>query len=265
MSTAAVRSLAGVTAAVLAGGLGTRLRPAVADRPKVLAPVLGRPFVAHLLDSLVAAGVRRIVLLTGWRGDEVRRALGDRHGDAELAYSEEPAPLGTGGALRRAAAVLDSSPILLLNGDSYFGADLGAFAAFHRRRCADASLALTRVADAGRYGRVDASPAGRVTAFAEKAAGGGPGWVNAGVYLIRRRLVEEIPPGRPLSLERDLLPAWAATWAVYGRKAAGPFLDVGTPESYAAAGDFFAALAAAPRPPAAAPAGPPAKPTFTRF
>src|SRR5437660_12761457 len=92
----------GMSAAILAGGLGTRLRPAVADRPKVLAPACGRPFLAHLLDRLEAAGVRRTVLLTGHRGAQVREALGERHGGMALAYSEEPSPLGTGGGLRLA-------------------------------------------------------------------------------------------------------------------------------------------------------------------
>jgi NDP-sugar pyrophosphorylase family protein len=227
------------TAAVLAGGLGTRLRPAVGDLPKVLAPVRGRPFLAHLLDRLAAAGVRRTVLLTGYRAGEVRAALGSEHGGMALDYFEERSPLGTGGSLRLALPHLDSPTILLLNGDSYCGLDLAAFAASHRDRGAGASLALIRVDDAGRYGRVRTS-GGRVTAFAEKQAPGRPGWINAGVYLIERRLAEAIPAGRPVSLERELLPVWVAQSHVFAHRAMGPFLDIGTPESYAAAEEFFA-------------------------
>jgi NDP-sugar pyrophosphorylase family protein len=236
--------LTGVTAAVLAGGLGTRLRPAVADRPKVLAAVAGRPFLAYLLDALAAVGVRKTVLLTGYRSEQVSSALGERHGEMELFYSEEPSPLGTGGALRAALPHFDSESILLLNGDTYFGMDLAAFAAFHRRRHADVSLALTAVDDAGRFGKVVVAPDGRVTAFEEKNAAGRPGWINAGVYLLERSLLEDIPAGRPLSLERDLLPNWIAARAVFGRRTRAAFLDIGTPESFAAAADFLAAAGA---------------------
>ena len=121
-----------VTAAILAGGLGTRLRPAVADRPKVLAPVGGRPYLTYLLDQLAGAGVREVVLLTGYAADEVRDALGDRYGRMRLRYSVEPAPLGTAGALRLALPLLAAPAVLLLNGDSYCDADLGAFRRSHR-------------------------------------------------------------------------------------------------------------------------------------
>jgi NDP-sugar pyrophosphorylase family protein len=235
------------TAAILAGGLGTRLRPAVADRPKALAPVAGRPFITYLLDQLEADFVRRVVLLTGYRGDQVRQELGERYGRLTLAYSPEPSPLGTGGALRAALPMIDSPTVLALNGDSYCGVDLAAFAASHRRRGAGASLVLTRVDDAGRYGRVETGRGGRVTAFAEKRAGGGPGWVNAGVYRIERRLLEAAPAGRPASLERDWLPAWVAAGEVCGCGSAAPFLDIGTPETYAAAAAFFLGLSAVRR------------------
>ncbi len=237
--------LSGVTAAILAGGLGTRLRSAVADRPKVLAPVAGRPFAAYLLDSLAAAGVRRAVLLTGFRGDQVRLTLGNRFGEMELAYSEEASPLGTGGALRAALDQLDSDTIILLNGDSYCRVGLAAFLAFHRRRRAEASMALVRVENAARFGRVTTALGGRVTAFAEKEATRRPGWINAGVYLLKRSLISEIPTDRPISLERDLLPGWIRRRTVYGRRGREPFLDIGTPKSYAAAADFLAAHPAA--------------------
>jgi D-glycero-alpha-D-manno-heptose 1-phosphate guanylyltransferase len=246
MTEPAPRKLSGVTAAVLAGGLGTRLRTALDDRPKVLAPVGGRPFLAYLLDALDAAGVPRIVLLIGYRGDQVRRELGNQYGGAELVYSNESSPLGTGGALREAMPLFDTQTLLLLNGDSYFGVDLPAFLRFHRHRRADLSLSLTRVDDAGRFGRVETDHNGRVTAFAEKQAAGRAGWINAGVYLMERRLLEIVPAGRPVSLEQELLPAWIDDKAVYGRRRSGAFLDVGTPESYALAESFCRNIASAP-------------------
>jgi D-glycero-alpha-D-manno-heptose 1-phosphate guanylyltransferase len=236
-----------VTAAVLAGGLGTRLRSALEDQPKVLAPVSGRPFLAYLLDLLAAASFKRVVLLTGYKSEQVESAFGDYYRGIKLVYSAETSPLGTAGALGAALPLLNSSTILLLNGDSYCGVDLNAFSAFHRGRCADASLALTRVDDASRYGRVRTTATGRVTVFAEKQSARGSGWINAGAYLFERRLIEEVSPGRSVSLEREMLPHWIRNRAVFGHRRARPFLDIGTPESYSAAAAFLRTIGKARR------------------
>ena len=225
-----------VTAAILAGGLGTRLRPVVGDRPKVLAPVAGRPCLTYLLDQLAGAGVRKVVLLTGHGAGQVRAALGERYEGMRLVYSAEPAPLGTGGAPRLALAHLTAPMVLLLNGDSYCDVDLAAFRRSHR---AGTSVVLTRVADASRFGRVRLGADDRVVGFEEKGAARGRAWVNAGVYLIDRALIEEVPPARPVSLEHDLLPGWVAGRRVRGYRCSGRFLDIGTPPSYAEAADFF--------------------------
>jgi NDP-sugar pyrophosphorylase family protein len=239
-----VPNFADVSVAVLAGGLGTRLRPVVADRPKVLAPVAGRPFLYRLLDRLCRYAVREVVLLAGHRADQIRAALGDRYGEMRLAYSVEDRPLGTAGAVRLALPLLASSPVLLLNGDSYTEADLDAFRREHEVTDAAASLVLCRVADPSRFGSVAVDDRGRVLRFVEKQAPApGPpraGWINAGVYLLRRDLIADLPPGQPLSLERDVLPAWVERGAVHGYRDEGRFLDIGTPESYAAAEEFFA-------------------------
>jgi NDP-sugar pyrophosphorylase family protein len=234
-------SLADVTAAVLAGGLGTRLRAAVADRPKVLAPVHGRPYLAYLLDQLAAAGVRAAVLLTGYQAGRVRSAFGDAHAGMRLAYSPEPVPLGTAGALRHALPLLSSPTVLVMNGDSYCDVALPDFADFHRRQAAEVSLVLARVEDGARFGSVRLTPEGRVLRFEEKQAGAGASWINAGVYLLDRALVDEIPAGRPVSLEREMFPAWAGRGRCHGYRSAGRFLDIGTPASYAEAEAFFPA------------------------
>jgi NDP-sugar pyrophosphorylase family protein len=228
-----------VAVAVLAGGLGSRLRPAVADRPKALAPVGGRPYLTYLLDLLARAGVGEVVLLTGYRAEQVRGALGDTYAGMRLVHAPEPAPLGTGGAVRRALPLLAAPTVLLLNGDSYCDIDLEAFLASHRWRAADLSLALARVADTSRFGAVQLAADGRVTRFEEKNAAGGAGWINAGVYLVARALLEEIPTEGPVSLERQMFPVWLARHACYGFRCEGRFLDIGTPESYARAEAFF--------------------------
>jgi len=229
------------SAAILAGGLGTRLRSVVADQPKVLAPIHGRPFLTYLLDQLAEMSVDEVVLLTGYQAKQVRESLGPSYSGMRLAYSEEPAPLGTAGALRWALAKLVQPTILLLNGDSFCAVDFARFGAFHEREAADASMVLARTIDGSRFGSVRATPDGRITRFAEKTCAGRRPWINAGIYLLRRRLIEGLPPGEPLSLEHDLFPAWVDRHRCCGFRSTGRFLDIGTPESYAEAERFFEA------------------------
>ena len=225
--------------AILAGGLGTRLRPAVGALPKVLAPVHRRPYLTYLLDHLAAASVREVVLLTGYGADQVQWTLGETYRGLRLVYSPEPSPLGTGGALRWALPKLASPVVLLMNGDSYCEVDLAAFADFHRRQAADLSLVLTEVTDTSAYGRVQVAGGGQVVRFGEKETDRKPGWINAGIYLLSRTLIEEIPAGRPVSLERDLIPAWLGRGTrVYGFRG-GRFIDIGTPGAFAAAEAFL--------------------------
>lgn len=226
-------------AAVLAGGLGTRLRSIVADRPKALAEIYGRPFLTYLLDQLVEAGIREVVLCTGYMGEKIRLALGESYGSLHLAYSQEPSPLGTGGALRYALPLLESTTVLVMNGDSYCDVNLQKFWAWHDAQGAAATLVLTWVPDTGRYGRVELNGHGAVTGFNEKAAEGRPGWVNAGVYLLSARLLRRIPAQREVSMEREVFPTWAGR-GLYGYQSDGRFLDIGTGENYAAAESFFA-------------------------
>lgn len=228
-----------VTAAILAGGLGTRLRSRIADRPKVLALVHGRPYLAYLLEQLADAGVRAVVLLTGYLADQVRAAFGEHYAGLRLVYSCEPSPLGTAGALRHALPHLSSSTILLLNGDSYCEVSLPDLWAFHCRQTVDFSLVLTPVKDCSRYGRVQIGPDGRILRFEEKSEAHGAGWVNAGIYLINRSLIHEVPPDVPVSLERDLFPLWTTEKSCFGFPSQGRFLDIGTPESYSQAEAFF--------------------------
>lgn len=222
----------GLTAAILCGGLGTRLRSVVRDRSKVMAEVGGRPFLSRLLDDLVAAGGHRVILCTGHQAASVQATLGASYGPLSLEYSQEETPLGTGGALAQASRLVDGE-LLAMNGDSYCGADLRALSAQHRASGALATLAVCQVADATAFGRVTLDPCDRVLGFAEKGAGG-PGWVNAGIYIVPSDWLRAVPTDRPVSLERELFPAWLPR-GVGAVRIAGPLVDIGTPESYAAA------------------------------
>jgi NDP-sugar pyrophosphorylase family protein len=227
-----------VKAVILAGGLGTRLRSAVADRPKVLALVHGRPWVTFLLDQLVRAGIRETILLTGYRAELVQDALGNEYAGMRLVHSPERTPLGTAGALRGALSLLTNRSVLLMNGDSYCAVDFSALCEFHRRREADISMVLARCPDPARFGSVCLETDGRVAGFEEKAQSQTGGLINAGVYAMATSLIEEIPANRQVSLEKEMFPAWVGSKAFYGFQTDGRFLDIGIPESYAQAATF---------------------------
>jgi len=228
-----------VTAAILAGGLGTRLRAVVADRPKVLAEIGGRPVLAYLLDHLADGGVRDVVLCTGYLGEQVQATFGDSYGRLRLVYSQESSPLGTAGALRLALPLVKSDSLLVMNGDSFNEVDLRAVWTWHGAQGAEATLLLAEVPDTTRYGRVRLDADGLVQGFDEKNDTGGPGWINAGMYLLNHRLLATIPAGRAVSLEREMFPAWISG-GLYGYRNNGRFLDIGTPDDYALAESFFA-------------------------
>jgi NDP-sugar pyrophosphorylase family protein len=141
--------------------------------------------------------------------------------------------------------------VLLLNGDSWVDIDLSDFGDTHHRCRARASLVLAHVADAARYGKVETDSKGRVVCFEEKQPDRGDGWINGGIYLLDRRLIEAIPTGRSMSLEREKLPAWVRHPGLHGFRCGGPFLDIGTPESYARAEAFLMGCGMGRRPPAA--------------
>ena len=231
--------LATVSAAILVGGLGTRLRSVVDDRPKVLAEIRGKPFLTYLLDQLISSGIRSVVLCTGYMGELVKAEFGDRYGRLRLLYSQESSPLGTAGALRLALPFFESESVLILNGDSFSEANLEALWEWHCARDADATLLLTESLDTSRYGRVHVDGEGRVLQFEEKDGRKAPGWINAGVYLIKRHLLHTIPDSGMTSLERTIFPKWIGG-EFYGYLSRGRFLDIGTPEAYASAEQFFA-------------------------
>jgi D-glycero-alpha-D-manno-heptose 1-phosphate guanylyltransferase len=218
---------------ILAGGRGTRLQSVPGDMPKPLRPVSGRPFLCYLLDQVRGAGAGRIVLALGYKPE----AFDDLVRQERLEVSVEPSPLGTGGGLRAALPLLRTDAVMVLNGDSYASADLRLLAALHRRRKARATMLLAETPDASRYGRVEIEEDGAIVRFAEKGEEG-PGLINAGVYVLQRSVLEAIPPGRAVSLERETFPSLIGS-GFFGEPGGFAFMDIGTPESYAASAAFF--------------------------
>ncbi|MGH3328073.1 MAG: sugar phosphate nucleotidyltransferase [Streptomycetales bacterium] len=234
-------------AVLLVGGRGTRLRPLTLDTPKPMLPVAGTPFLAHQLARARGAGVRHLVLATWYQARVFEEYFGDGAAlGLELDYVTEETPLGTGGAIRNVAERLRSGPddpVLVLNGDILSGVDLGALLDGHRARGADVTLHLTRVEDPRAFGLVPTDAGGRVLAFLEKpspeqlsagsSAGAVTDQVNAGCYVFRRSLIDEIPAGCVVSVERETFPGLLAAGArVHGVTDTSYWLDVGTPATF---------------------------------
>jgi NDP-sugar pyrophosphorylase family protein len=221
-----------VKAFILAGGMGTRLRPRFGDLPKPLAPLGGRPFLAWQLEWLRANGIRDAVLCAGYGAQRIQETLGDgsRLG-LRLTYSVEPEPLGTGGALRLAAWAVDG-PCLVLNGDTLVDCDPWVLERARWESGLVGTIALYQVDDASLRGRVECGTQGRVLRFVEKdERHRGPAFVNGGLYAFGPALWRHLPPGAS-SLERDTLPALAEQGRLGGVPVPGEFFDIGTPEEW---------------------------------
>jgi D-glycero-alpha-D-manno-heptose 1-phosphate guanylyltransferase len=220
---------------ILAGGLGTRLRSVVSDRPKPMALIEGVPFLEILIDSLAGKGVGAVVLLTGYQGDMIEEYFTERRAPyPDIFFSREHAPLGTGGAVKFAERFA-ADPTLLVNGDTFFDADVGALLDFHTRTGAEVTLSLTSVNDVGRYGAVELDESSRVTGFHEKRSGPlKAGLINAGVSVLSRSFIRRLPEDRAFSMEAEAFPVVARTGRMYALSQERPFFDIGTPESYEA-------------------------------
>jgi NDP-sugar pyrophosphorylase family protein len=225
-------------ALILAGGLGTRLQGLIPNRPKVLAPIAGRPFLDILVRHLADCGIARLVLLLGSRYEQVvDHVQACRRGafwpsDVDVQFSIEPGPLGTGGAVKLAERFCDRT-FFLLNGDTYFDFDAEILLQRHRAAGSVVTVAGAKVSDAGRYGSLDVTPDGRVARFREKDASGGPGLINAGVYVMEPGVLAHIESGRPVSLESEVFPALlSAGQGMAVSVQDGSFFDIGTPSRY---------------------------------
>jgi D-glycero-alpha-D-manno-heptose 1-phosphate guanylyltransferase len=222
-------------AVVLAGGLGTRLRPRLGGFPKPMAPVAGRPFLAWLLDELASAGFRRVILSVSQSGGAIRDAFGATYRTLDLVYAVEESPLGTGGALRHGLAVAGprDEPIWVMNGDSIVRLAYGEMWAEHKVRHADPraiTMAAVTVPDTARYGTLEIRQ-GRVTRF-NPAGGSGRGLVNAGASLVHRRLFEDWNLPATFSFEADFLAGFTDRLAIVAFATDGWFIDIGVPADY---------------------------------
>ena len=226
-------------AIILAGGLGTRLRSVVADKPKPMAYVAGNPFLEYQIAFLKRYQIVDLIFCVGYLHEQIQQhfGCGEKWG-VNINYAIEPELLGTAGALRNAEGYLNGS-FLVLNGDSYFDVDLNKLIQFHRDKKAReqnclGTLALTEVAETSRYGTISVNQDSRILRFSEKSApASASSQINAGIYVLETEILQFIPPSQKVSLEREIFPAILANGhLLFGCPLNGFFVDIGTPEGY---------------------------------
>jgi mannose-1-phosphate guanylyltransferase len=220
-------------AVILVGGEGTRLRPLTSTVPKPVVPLVDRPFIVYMLEWLHGHGVDDVIMSCGFLATSVRNVLGDGSSlGLQLRFVEEPEPLGTAGALRYAADLLDER-FLMLNGDVLTDIDLTAMVAQHERTGARGTLALVPVADPTAYGLVRLADDNSVREFVEKPSPDqvDTNLISAGAYMLERSILELIPPDRNVSIEREVWPQLIGK-GLFGFPADAYWLDIGTPERY---------------------------------
>jgi D-glycero-alpha-D-manno-heptose 1-phosphate guanylyltransferase len=233
-----IKTLSIDIAVVLAGGLGTRLRAIVSDRPKPMAIVAGRPFLEHLLRYWTQQGIKQFVISIGYLGDNIQSHFGNNYHSVKITYVHEDRPLGTGGALLRCIKQENlSSPFLMLNGDTYFPVQLTALSHFFQSTSADIVLSLFRTVDRQRYLSVLTSEEGGGRILEIGNAGKDSGleyWSNGGVYVINPINLQAIKPIEyPVSFEESILPFQIRQGKnVYGFRYDSNFIDIGLPEDY---------------------------------
>lgn len=224
-----------VDAVVLVGGKGTRLRPLTLSAPKPMLPTAGLPFLTHLLSRIAAAGIEHVILGTSYKPAVFEAEFGD--GSAlglQIEYATEEHPLGTGGGIANVAGKLRNDTAMVFNGDVLSGADLAQLLDFHRSNRADVTLQLVRVGDPRAFGCVPTDEEDRVVAFLEKTEDPPTDQINAGCYVFERNVIDRIPQGREVSVEREVFPALLADGdcKIYGYVDASYWRDMGTPEDF---------------------------------
>lgn len=224
------------TALILCGGLGTRLRSVSGNSPKCLMKVNGRPFLSYLLDLLKSNHFQDVVLCTGHGHDQVQKEVGSEYKGSTIKYSRENSPLGTGGAIVQASKEFESDWFLVMNGDSYCSFDLNAQSL---RKYKKPLIFVHKVPDVSRFGNVEFNEQNKVLSFQEKNSQSIPGYINAGIYWLHRSCIDSLSKNTFISMEKEVLPSLLGELQV--EQCDKGFIDIGTPNSYSSADNFFGA------------------------
>lgn len=220
-------------AVLLAGGLGTRLRSVVSDRPKPMALIGGKPFMEYVVRGLDSHGITEIIFAVGYKGSMVEEYFKDGAAlGIKVSYAYEESLLGTAGAIKNAGRYVTDDRFFVLNADTFYQIDYSRLVDISRDMDLDLALVLREVPDVSRYGQA-VLDSGRLTAFDEKTEEAAPGTINGGIYYMKRTLLDEIPEGK-VSLEHDMIPKWLAEGKekLGGIVNDGYFIDIGIPEDY---------------------------------
>lgn len=219
-------------AILLAGGLGTRLKEAVRDVPKPMAPIGEKPFLEYLIRSLKRGGVEDIILAIGYMGELIEDYFKDGSAyNVNISYSYERELLGTAGAIKNAENLINQERFFVLNADTYYQMDYGKLMGLAVTYDFDMALVLRKVPDTSRYGKV-VLEGNRLTHFNEKQESSAEGTINGGIYAMKRSVLDMIP-NRKCSLENEIIPSMlAGGYALGGMVNDGYFIDIGVPEDY---------------------------------
>jgi D-glycero-alpha-D-manno-heptose 1-phosphate guanylyltransferase len=229
------------SAIILAGGFGTRLQSVVKDVPKPMADIAGKPFLEYLLRHVSQQGIEKIILCVGYKWESIREYFGDRFQEVSIQYSIEDQPLKTGGAILKAVRSLDDHESFVFNGDTFFDLDLPFFCQLHEHAGGLLSVALKRMNNFDRYGAVRTNSENRILEFEEKRFHEA-GNINAGVYLLNRRLFDQRSFPEKFSFEKELMERYCREMKFFGFPFDGYFIDIGIPEDYSRAQQELPAL-----------------------
>jgi D-glycero-alpha-D-manno-heptose 1-phosphate guanylyltransferase len=225
-------------AIILAGGLGTRLRSAVPDLPKCMAPIAGKPFLQHLIDYLLQQGVNHFIFSLGYMHEVILHFLQQEYPDLSYQIVLEDEPLGTGGAIQKACTHADAENLMICNGDTMFKVPVGKLFSFHSQHHADCTLALKPMQDFDRYGVVEIDANQHILSFKEKQHYE-KGLINGGVYIIRKVSLLQLGLPAKFSFEKDYLEKYCQAQNMMGLIAEDYFIDIGIPEDFERANREF--------------------------
>ncbi len=228
------------TAIILAGGMGTRLKTIISDLPKPMAPIMNVPFLTYQLNYLKHFGIKKVIFSVGYLSEKIIAHYNQSFENISIEYSIEKNPLGTGGGIRMAMSNLNEDLVLILNGDSFFDLNLEQFYNLHLEQKAEFSLALRYVNNSERYGNIEFNSSHQITSFIEKNQLNQSGYINAGVYILSKKLyLQNTKPNINFSIEKDFFEKQLNQLIIKGFEFKDYFIDIGIPEDYLKAQDDF--------------------------
>jgi D-glycero-alpha-D-manno-heptose 1-phosphate guanylyltransferase len=228
------------TAIILAGGRGTRLKTIISDLPKPMAPIMNEPFLTYQLNYLKHFGIKKVIFSVGYLSEKIIAHYNQSFENISIEYSIEKNPLGTGGGIRMAMSNLKEDLVLILNGDSFFDLNLEQFYNLHLEQKAEFSLALRYVNNSERYGNIEFNSSHQITSFIEKNQLNQSGYINAGVYILSKKLyLQNTKPNINFSIEKDFFEKQLNQLIIKGFEFKDYFIDIGIPEDYLKAQNDF--------------------------